>query len=53
MAKERGMKVVEFKTTREKLERERARIMEDLEKIKSGQGFPIRRNEAARFSAGS
>lgn len=36
MAKERGMKVVEFKTTREKLERERARIMEDLDKIKSG-----------------
>lgn len=37
MAKERGFKVAEFKTTREKLERERARIMEDLDKIKSGQ----------------
>lgn len=27
--------------------------MEDLEKIKSGQGFTMRRNEAARAAAGS
>jgi hypothetical protein len=34
------------------LERERARIMEDLDKIKSGQAL-LRRNDAARMAAGT
>lgn len=52
MAKERGTKVVEFRAQREKLERDRQRIMEDLDKIKTGQPLP-RRNDAARLAAGS
>jgi hypothetical protein len=36
LAKERGIKVVEFQTQRDRLEKERVRIMDDLEKLKSG-----------------
>jgi hypothetical protein len=46
MAEERGFKVAEIKTQRERLERERVRIMDDLERIKSGT-LPSRRNDAA------
>jgi hypothetical protein len=51
MAKERGVKVTEIKMQRDRLEKERVRIMDDLEKIKSGEGLPHRRNEAAKFVA--
>lgn len=52
MAKERGVKVVTLKAQREKLERERERIMDDLERLKlGGNALPPRRNEAARFVA--
>lgn len=51
MAKDRGTKVTEIKNQRERLERERVRIMDDLEKIRSGEGLPHRRNDAARFVA--
>lgn len=36
LARERGEKVVSLKAQREKLERERSRILEDLDKVKSG-----------------
>jgi hypothetical protein len=51
MAKERGVKVTEIKIQRDRLEKERQRIMGDLEKIRSGEGLPHRRNDAARFVA--
>ena len=51
LAKDRGVKVTEIKNQRDKLERERLRIMDDLEKIRSGEGLPHRRNDAARFVA--
>jgi hypothetical protein len=34
------------------LERERVKILDDLERIKNGQGT-LRRNDAARMAAGS
>ena len=51
LAKERGAKVVEIKSQRDKLERDRLRIMEDLDKIRSGAGLPHRRSEAAMYVA--
>jgi hypothetical protein len=51
LAKERGTKVVEIKAQRDRLERDRQRIMEDLDKIRSGAGLPHRRNEAAIYVA--
>lgn len=53
MAKERGAKVVEFQAQRDRLEKERVRIMEDLDKLKTGQMPQVRRNDAARFAAES
>ena len=44
MAKERGVKVVTLKAQREKLERERERIMDDLERLKLG-GTPYHPGE--------
>ena len=37
LAKERGIKVVEFQAQRDRLEKERVRILDDLEKLKNGQ----------------
>lgn len=52
-AKERGTKVVEVKAQRDKLEKERTRIMEDLDRLMSYNTIPQRRNDAARLAADS
>ena len=49
MAKERGEHIVRIKAQRDRLEAERNRIMDDLDKVKSGNLQGIRRNDAARF----
>lgn len=36
MAKERGRNIIDLKGKRDKLERERERIMDDLDKLKNG-----------------
>lgn len=51
LAKERGSRVIELKSQRDRLEKERVRIMEDLDKARNGAGLPHRRNDAAMFVA--
>ena len=54
LARDRGVKVVEFQSQRDRLERERLRIMDDLEKLKGGGQLPsqqFRKNDAARHAA--
>ena len=51
LARDRGTRVVEIKANRDKLERERQRILDDLENIKTGGGLPQRRNDTARLVA--
>lgn len=36
MAKERGQRIVSLKAQRERLEKERVRILDDLDKVKTG-----------------
>ena len=50
LARERGEKIVQLKTQRDKLERERSRILNDLDNVKAGN---IRRNDAARLAGES
>lgn len=45
--------MVSLKAQRDKLERERSRILEDLDKVKNGNISGIRRNDAARFAGES
>ena len=49
LAKERGEKIVYIKAQRDKLEKERDRIMDDLHQVKNGNMPNIRRNDAARL----
>lgn len=49
LAKERGEKIVQIKGQRDRLEKERQRILEDLDKVKSGNISGIRKNDAARM----
>ena len=49
LAKERGEKIVQIKGQRDRLEKERQRILEDLDKVKSGNFSGIRKNDAARM----
>jgi len=49
LAKERGEKIVQLKGQRERLEKERQRILEDLDKVRQGNLSGIRKNDAARM----
>ena len=49
LAKERGEKIVQLKGQRERLEKERQRILDDLDKVKQGNLSGIRKNDAARM----
>ena len=49
LARERGEQIVKIKAQRDRLEKERERIMDDLDKVKSGNMPAIRRNDAARI----
>ena len=51
MAKERGEEIAQLQMKKENLERDRQKIMEDLEKVKSGDITGLRKNEASRWVA--
>lgn len=51
LAKERGEHIASLQLKRDLLERDRVRIMEDLERIKNGDMLSLRRNEASRWAA--
>ena len=51
LAKQRGEELAKLKHKKELLEEDRKRIMDDLEKVKSGDPTALRRNEASRWAA--
>ena len=51
LAKERGETLAQLKHKKEMLEEDRERIMDDLEKAKSGDPSILRKNEASRWAA--
>jgi hypothetical protein len=51
LAKERGEMIAQLQMKRDMLDRDRQRIMEDLEKVKNGDIQALRKNEASRWVA--
>ena len=51
LAKERGENIAGLQHKRDMLEKDRLRIMEDLERIKNGEISSLRKNEASRWAA--
>ena len=51
MAKERGEEIAVLHQKKENLERDRQRLMDDLEKVRQGDISALRRNEASRWVA--
>ena len=50
-AKQRGEQISMLQNKRDLLERDRKRIMEDLDKVKQGDMSSLRKNEASRWVA--
>ena len=50
-ARERGEEIAQIQHKKDMLEKDRIRIMEDLDKIKSGDMVSLRKNEASRWVA--
>ena len=51
LAKERGEMIANIQNRRDTLEKDRIRIMDDLQKVKSGDMQTLRKNEASRWAA--
>jgi len=51
LAKHRGEEIALLKHKKDNLERDRARILEDLERVKAGDLSALRKNEASRWVA--
>lgn len=51
MARERGEHIAGLQLKRDLLEKDRQRIMEDLERVKNGETLTLRKNEASRWAA--
>ena len=51
LAKERGEIIAQLQYKRDTLDKDRVRIMEDLDKVKSGDLQGLRKNEASRWAA--
>ena len=50
-AKERGEQIAQLQMKKDMLERDRHRIMEDLDKVRNGDITSLRKNEASRWVA--
>lgn len=51
IARQRGEQIALLQSKRDVLERDRKKIMEDLDKVKQGDMQGLRRNEASRWVA--
>jgi hypothetical protein len=51
LARERGEIIAQLQFKRDALDKDRQRIMEDLEKVKNGDMQGLRKNEASRWAA--